>query len=193
MKKNSLLLGFIFAVIGLLMLIWPTGCIKAVVVLLGIEAVANGVYQLLYTRKLFSDVTFQYSVLIRGMMSIVVGLLAFFLPLKFAATMWVVMLYVLAIYLLLGSALLLFSIGKLRDSDVNRSQFVLEALISIVLAIIIIMIPIKVGTALIRFGGILVLLTGATYIFYYLRNRPEVREPIEVVDEISGDFEKSDE
>lgn len=193
MKKNSLFLGVILAVAGLFMLAWPEGCIKAVVILLGIEAFLNGMYQLLYTRKLFPDTTFQYSVLIRGMMSIVVGLLALFLPLRFAAVMWSIMLYVLAFYLLVGSGLLLFSIGKLRDSSVDRRQFVIEALISIVIAAIMIVIPIKVGTSLIRIGGIVIILIGASYIFFYIKNRPEVQEPIEVMDDISGDLEKSNE
>ena len=74
MKKNSLLLGIILAIVGLIMTITPAGCIKAVVIILGIEAVANGIYQLIYTRKLFPDAAFQYSVIIRGMLSIVVSL-----------------------------------------------------------------------------------------------------------------------
>lgn len=193
MKKDSLFLGIILAVAGLCMLIFPRGCIKAVVILLGIESLLNGMYQLLYTRKLFPDTTFQYSVLIRGMLSIVVGLLALSLPLRFAAVMWSVMLYVLAIYLLVGSGLLIFSIGKLRDTSVDRKQFVLEALISVVIALIMIIIPIKLGTSLIRIGGIVIFLIGAAYILLYVKNRPEVREPIEVMDDISGDLEKSDE
>ncbi len=193
MKKDSLFLGVILAAAGLFMIIWPEGCVKAVVILLGIEALLNGMYQLLYTRKLFPDTTFQYSVLIRGMLSIVVGLLALFLPLRFAAVMWSVMLYVLAFYLLAGSGLLIFSIGKLRDTSVDRRQFVLEALISIVIALIMIIIPIKLGTSLIRIGGTVIFLIGAVYILFYIKNRPEVREPIEVVDDISGDLEKSNE
>ena len=187
MKKDSLFLGVILAAAGLFMIIWPEGCVKAVVILLGIEALLNGMYQLLYTRKLFPDTTFQYSVLI------VVGLLALFLPLRFAAVMWSVMLYVLAFYLLAGSGLLIFSIGKLRDTSVDRRQFVLEALISIVIALIMIIIPIKLGTSLIRIGGTVIFLIGAVYILFYIINRPEVCEPIEVVDDISGDLEKSNE
>lgn len=193
MKNNTFFLGIGLSVIGLLMAIWPAGCIQAVVVLLGIEAIVNGGYQLIYTRKLFTDTTFQYSVMIRGMISIVIGLLAVFLPLHFAAAMWTFMLYILAVYLLVSSVLLLFSIGKLRDSSVDRRQFVLEALISIVVAIIIFMVPVKIGTTLVRIGGIIILLASGLFIFYYLKNRPEVQEPIEVMDDISGNLEKSNE
>ncbi len=193
MKQNNLFLGLVLTFVGLIMVFLPGACIKAVVILLGIEALANGVYQLLYTRKLYSDVTFQYSVLIRGMFSIVVGLLACFLPLRFAQIMWTVMLYVLAFYLLTGSALLFFSIGKLRDSSVERRQLVLEAVISVLIAVIIIIIPIKIGTTLIRLGGVAILGIGIAYVIYYFKNRPDVQETIEVMDDISGDLEKSNE
>lgn len=191
MKKNSLLLGIILAIVGLIMTITPSGCIKAVVIILGIEAVANGVYQLLYTRKLFPDAAFQYSVIIRGMLSIVVGLLAFFLPLRFAEIIWTVMLYVLAVYLLVGSALLLFSCGKLQNTNVDRRQFITEAVISIILALIMLLIPVHVGTTLVRIAGIVLILTGAAFIVLYIKNKPLVQGPVQVMDDISGDLTNS--
>lgn len=191
MKKNSLLLGIILAIVGLIMTITPSGCIKAVVIILGIEAVANGVYQLLYTRKLFPDAAFQYSVIIRGMLSIAVGLLAFFLPLRFAEIIWTVMLYVLAVYLLVGSALLLFSCGKLQNTNVDRRQFITEAVISIILALIMLLIPVHVGTTLVRIAGIVLILTGAAFIVLYIKNKPLVQEPVQVMDDISGDLTNS--
>lgn len=191
MKKNSLLLGIILAVVGLIMTITPAGCIKAVVIILGIEAVANGIYQLVYTRKLFPDVAFQYSVIIRGMLSIVVGLLAFFLPLRFAEMLWTVMLYVLAVYLLVGSALLLFSCGKLQDTNVDRRQFITEAVISIILALVMLLIPVHVGTALVRIAGIVLILVGIAFVIFYIKNKPLVQEPVQVMDDISGDLTNS--
>ncbi len=191
MKKNSLFLGIILAVVGLIMAISPAGCIKAVVIILGIEAVANGIYQLIYTRKLFPDATFQYSVLIRGMLSIVVGLLAFCLPLRFAAVVWTAMLYILAVYFLAGSVLLLFSIGKLRDSGIDRKQFVFEAVVSIILGLIMLLIPLKIGAALVRIAGIILCIVGILFVVFYFRNKPLVQEPVQVMDDISGDLTNS--
>lgn len=191
MKKNSLLLGIILAVVGLIMTITPAGCIKAVVIILGIEAVANGIYQLVYTRKLFPDAAFQYSVIIRGMLSIVVGLLAFFLPLRFAEMLWTVMLYVLAVYLLVGSALLLFSCGKLQNTNIDRKQFITEAVISILLALVMILIPVNIGTALVRIAGIALIIVGAAFVVFYIKNKPLVQEPVQVMDDISGDLTNS--
>lgn len=191
MKKNNLLFGLVLFIVGLLMLISPRGCVKSVVVLLGIASVASGIYQLLYTRKLFPDSTFQYSVLVRGMLSIVVGLLAFFLPLKFAEMVITVMLYVLAIYLLVGAALLGYASGKLRDSDVDRKPLIREIVVSIILALVMLLIPAKVGETIIRFGGLGSVLAGVFFIVNYMKNKPLVQEAVQVMDDISGDLTNS--
>lgn len=191
MKKNSLLFGLVLFIVGFLMLISPKGCLKSVVVILGVVCVANGIYQLLYTRKLFPDSTFQYSVLARGMLSIVVGLLAFFLPLKFAEMVITVMLYVLAIYLLVGAALLGYASGKLRDSDVDRKPLIREIVVSVLLAMIMLLIPAEVGEAIIRFGGLAAMLSGVFFIVYYIKNKPLVQEAVQVMDDISGDLTNS--
>ncbi len=191
MKKNSLLLAIILIVVGLIMAITPNGCVKALVIILGLEAVLNGIYQLIYTRKLFPDASFQYSVLIRGMLSIVVGLLAFFLPLRFASVFWTLMLYVLAIYLLAGSVLLLFACGKLQDTEIDRKPFVTEAIISVILAVVMLLIPVQVGRILVRIAGIILFLTGVAFVLVYRRNKPLTQEPVKVMDDISGDLTNS--
>lgn len=193
MKKSSLFIGCILTLAGLLLLIVPKQCVKAIVILLGIESVANGIYSLMYTRKLIPDSSFQYAVISRGMFSIVVGLLAFFLPLKFAAAMWDIMLFVLAVYLIIGALLELYATGKLRETGVDRKQFILESVISICAAIIMFIIGAKGGIVFVRVVGFVALVLGVTYLFITWKTRPIVQEPVEVVDDISGTIEKSDE
>ncbi len=195
MKKNILFAGILLAIIGLLMIVKPSGCIKAVVIILGIEAVANGVYQLIYERKLFPDTTFQYSIVIRSMLSIVVGLLAVSLPLAFAEGILKLITYLLAVYLLIVSILLFYSIGKLRSSNVERKPFVVEALISMAGAVLLFFIhsfiSIESGRRIVRGGGIIMVLVGLLFIYLFIKNRPLVQEPVEVVDDISGDLTNS--
>ena len=193
MKKSSLFIGFLLSLIGLLLLIIPRQCVQAIVILLGIEAVANGIYSLMYTRKLIPDSSFQYTVICRGMLSIVIGLLAFFLPLKFAQAMWNIMLFVLAIYLIIGALLQMYATGKLRETGVDRKQFIIESIISICAAIVMFIIGAKSGIVFVRIVGTVVLLCGLTYLFFLWRTRPLVQEPVEVVDDISGTIEKSNE
>ena len=81
MKKNNLFVGILLVLVGFMLLFFPKQCISWCVALMGIEAVVNGIYSLVHTRKLVPDSDFQKLVFIRGTLSIVVGLLAFFLPL----------------------------------------------------------------------------------------------------------------
>ena len=184
MRKNNILIGILLGVIGLLMVIIPNQCIKAVVVVLGVGAIANGVYNLLYIRKLVPDISFQRVIISRAMMSIVIGLPAFFLPLIFAEVMWTIMIYVLAVYLLLSAGMELYAAGKLRDTGIDRRQFLLDALISIAAAIAMFIIPAKIGIAFVRLAGLVLILVGAAYIFYAWRNRPAEQVEAEVVDDI---------
>ena len=177
------------------MLIKPEGCIKAVVIILGIEAVANGIYQLLYERKLFPDTAFQYSIRVRSMFSIVVGLLAVFLPLTFTEGILKLIAYLLGIYFFVVSILLFYSIGKLRGSNVERKPFVIEALVSLAGAIVMFciqaLISLENGCTIVRLCGIIVILVGVLFGFVYIKNKPLVQEPVEVMDDISGDLTNS--
>ncbi|MGP1458367.1 MAG: DUF308 domain-containing protein [Treponema sp.] len=184
MNKNNIAIGVILAVIGLLMLIIPEQCVKAVVIMIGLGSALNGVYSLVHTRKLVPDASFQYVIISRAMMSIVVGLLAFLLPLTVAKAMWTAMIYVLAVYLLVYAGMVLYALGMIRDSSVDRRQFLLEALIAFAAAVAMFIIPAKIGIAFVRLSGAALILAGAAYIFYAWRNRPAEPVEAEVIDDI---------
>ena len=190
MKKGSLFLGLLFCLAGLLLLIMPGFVIKVLVILFGIEAIANGIYGLIYMRRLIPDSSFQSTVVTRSMLSILIGLLAVFLPLKFAQTMWTIMLFTLAIYMIIVALMEMYLLGKLRTTSVERKPFIFEAIISIVVAILMFIIGAKNGAVFVRIVGALILLAGSLFLFLLWKNRPIVQEPVEVVDDISGTIEK---
>lgn len=178
------------------MAIMPSIWKNIVVIALAIEAVANGLYCLIYTRKLYPDAVFQYAVFGRGMMSIVIGLLSFFLPIMLHQQHEIVIKVVIrifAVYLLISTALQLFSSSKLRDTGVERKHFVIESIISIIVAVVLFIIAAKLGTIVVRIVGIAAILFDAVFLFISYKNRPLVHEAVEVVDDISGEMEKSDE
>ncbi len=186
MRKTNFMLGVLLAVVGLMMIVAPDKCIKVAVILLGIEAVVNGIFSLAKIRQLVSDKDFQFAVLIRGIISIIIGLLAIVLPLKFAETMWTVMLYVLAAYLLVAAVLELYAVAKLRNTGIERKQYVLEAVVSTICAVILFIIPQQIGMIIIRILGVVVLLVSTVYVLYEWRNRPIVVDNVEVVDDNSA-------
>jgi len=67
-------------------------------------------------------------------------------------------------------------------------------LISIVAALILFIVPAeKIGNAILRIAGLIMSLAGGVYVFYAWKNRPIVQEPVEVVNEISGEIETNGE
>lgn len=184
MKHKNLLIGALLSVIGALMLFFPAQCVSAVVILLGLGAVINGIYNLLHTRKLIADSSFQSAVTLRAAVGIVIGLLALFLPLLFARALWTFMLYALAVYLLLNAAFGLFIVGKLHDSGIDRKQFLLDAIISFAASAAMFIIPAKIGFTVVRIAGAALLVVGALYLFYIWKNRSPEQVKAEVIDDI---------
>jgi uncharacterized membrane protein HdeD (DUF308 family) len=186
MRKTNFMLGVLLSVVGLMMIVSPDKCIKVAVLLLGVEAILNGVFNLVKIRQLIVDKDFQLAVFVRGIISIVIGLLAVILPLRFAAAMWTIMLYVIAAYLLLAAVLELYAVAKLRNAGIERKQYVLEAIVSIICSVILFIIPHQIGMVIIRVLGVVVLLVSMVYVLYEWRNRPIVVDNVEVVDDNSA-------
>src|SRR5574344_839652 len=103
MRKSHIALGILVGCIGLMMLFAPAEWIKVTIILLGIGAVINGIYNLKTVRTLVSDSTYQQVISIRGISSIVIGILAILLPLIIAGIVWTIMIYILGVYLLLSA------------------------------------------------------------------------------------------
>ncbi len=174
MRKTYIGIGVLAIVIGLMMLIVPHQCIKAIVVILGVFAVANGVYNLFSIRRLIADSDFAMTITIRGIISIVVGLLAILLPLFFAGVLWTIMVYTLAFYLLISSGLEIYGAIKMKKVGINTKPYIAEIIGSIVIAIILLIIPAEIGTLIVRLLGIAIILIGAGLLFFETRNKPLV-------------------
>ena len=183
MRKTDFTLGVLLAVVALMMIIAPEQCIKVAVIALGIEAVINGIFNLAKGRQLIADKSFQLAVLIRSVTSIVIGLIAIILPLKFAGTMWTIMLYILAAYLLAAAVLQLYTVAKLRDTNIERRLYMIEVIVSFIGAIILFIIPQKIGLVLVRLLGVVLLIVSAGYLLFEWHNRPIVVDDVEVVDD----------
>lgn len=171
MRKSYVGMGFLSLIAGLLMLFSPEAWTKVVVILLGLAAIVNGCFNLFYVRRIFDDDYFRRSIIIRGIVSLAVGLVAVILPLVLAATVWIAMVYLLAAYLLVSAALELYASLRLRASGVDTKPYYGEIVGSIILAIILFIIPAQVGIVLVRICGALLVLSGLGVIFWQWRNR----------------------
>ena len=187
MRKSYLLLAALTAVIGIMMILAPTECVKVSVIVLGIAAIINGLHSLISVRKILPNSAFSTTETIKGFSSIVLGILAVLLPLAFAGILWTVMIYVIAVYLFLSGAVEIFNITQLKAANLETHSFSTEAIVSIILSIIMFCLPAKIGVIIIRLGGIILLIGSAVCIYLEWKHKPLSLEAEILPDD---DFEK---
>ena len=171
MRKTYIGIGVLAIIIGLMMLIVPHQCIKALVIILGVFSVANGVYNLFAIRRLIADSDFAITITIRGIISIIVGLLAILLPLIFAGVIWTIMVYILAFYLLISSGMEIYGATKMKKVGINTKPYIAEIIGSIIIALILLIIPAEIGTLIVRLLGIAIMIVGIGLLFFETRNK----------------------
>lgn len=171
MRKTYIGIGVLAIIIGLMMLIVPHQCIKAIVIILGVFSVANGVYNLFAIRRLIADSDFAITITIRGIISIIIGLLAILLPLIFAGVIWTIMVYILAFYLLISSGMEIYGATKMKKVGINTKPYIAEIIGSIIIALILLIIPAEIGTLIVRLLGIAIMIVGIGLLFFETRNK----------------------
>lgn len=156
--------GIVFAVTGLIMLLSPEGFVSAVVVSLGVAAFASGAYSLIRFRAEIDEPAFRNALTVRAILGMTVGLVAVFMPLVLAGTVWVTLSYLIAGYLVVSSGLELYGILRLCKAGLPYVGYTYEAIASIAIAIILFIFPGTTGIFLVRISGVLVLIGAVAFI-----------------------------
>ena len=159
MKTKNVILGAILAVLGIVMIAIPEYRIMAVVIIVGAAAVAFSVYNLLVVYKKSDDAAFKKTLLIKSIITFVVGLISVICPfvlLKTVETIFKIFSFILAAYLILYAGVSVYSSAKMRAAFPEESKrLIFEALIFVAIAILLILIPIdQFGQAFIRIVGL---------------------------------------
>ena len=186
MKRWYLFSGILAALLGLLVIIFPSFWIKLVVVIIGLAAIGYGIYCLKFTKVLSEDISYRRTILIKGIVSIIAGVLAVLFPLAIGNAAWAAMTWVLIFYLMLSAAAGFYAAALLKDSGVERKRYIIENLILLTVAVLLILLsPRELGPAIVRMLGIVILVAGAGLIvFDVISNRSVVKaDVVEVKDE----------
>ena len=165
MKNWNLFTGIGLAVLGLLVIIFPTFWFKVVVILLGLASIAYGIYSLKFTRTILENSSYELSLMIKGIVSIVVGVSAVAFPLAIGNAAWTVMIWILVGYLIVSAILGFYAAALLKDSKVNRKKYFLENLGLLAIAVfLIILTPNALAKVIFRIVGIVAIVAGAVII-----------------------------
>lgn len=187
MKRWYLYSGILAALLGLLVIIFPTFWIRLVVVIIGLAAIAYGVYSLKITKAIFDDSDYKKTILIKSIVSIIAGVMAVLFPLAIGGAAWTAMIWVLIIYLLVSAAIGFYSVALLKDSGLDRKRYIIENLLLLAVAVVLILIsPRSLGNAIIRLIGIITLCAGVVLIVFDLLSiKGEKTQEIQVSQESS--------
>lgn len=164
--RSYLVAGIIFSITGLIMLIAPHGFIGAVVISLGVAAFISGLYTFTRFRTEVDDPVFRRTLTVRAFLSMGVGVLAIILPLALAGTVWVITAYILAAHLIISSVLELYAVTRMKESGVETTGYLYEAIASLAIALVLLIVPGQTGIFLVRSAGVLVVLAGVACILY---------------------------
>ena len=129
MKRWYLFSGILAAILGLLVIIFPSFWIKLVVVIIGLAAIAYGIYSLRFTKAISDDISYRRTIIIKSIVSIIAGLMAVLFPLAIGGAAWTAMIWVLIIYLLASAAIGFYAAALLKDSGVERKRYIIENLL----------------------------------------------------------------
>ena len=159
MKTKNVILGVILAVLGIVMIAIPDTCIKAVVVIVGAAAVAFSVYNLLVVYKQSEDAAFKKTLLIKSIITFIVGLVSVICPfvlVKTVEAIFKIISIVLAVYLILYAGVSVYSSAKLKSVYPEESKkLIFEALIFVAISVLLILMPInQFGPAFVRIVGL---------------------------------------
>lgn len=167
MKRWYLFSGILAAILGLLVIIFPSFWIKLVVVIIGLAAIAYGIYSLRFTKAISDDILYRRTIIIKSIVSIIAGLMAVLFPLAIGGAAWTAMIWVLIIYLLTSAAIGFYAAALLKDSGVERKRYIIENLLLLAVAVVLILIsPRALGNAIIRMIGVVVLIAGVGLILF---------------------------
>lgn len=157
-------LGILSAVVGLLAVINPKTSIEAIVVLIGIGAIVNGINSILKVKKFSFPPYFERAIIIKSVAGILVGILAAVLPFAFFSMIQKIVrifLYIQAVFLILSAATEFI----LASSTENSAHLISEAVCSVFIAVMLFMLPADFGVKLVRAAGILIMISGVIFAF----------------------------
>lgn len=183
---SGLFFSIIAVVLGVLCAVFTDFSIKIVVIALGATAVVKGIYDLVKVRKLLNDdAVFRKTVLIRSLISIVVGLLAVGLPMAFfktAQTIVHILLYILGIYFIFCALGGFLMVRRLNNAEIGSKVYKFETVIYLLIAVLLFMLAAIGIQSILRIAGIVLAVCGVIGGIYSWHSQSQVLKPDAVVD-----------
>ncbi len=177
------LIAIVLIILGIFILVRREVFEQVFFIALGIVAIITGINSLATMNKYSFGRFNRSTTLVKGIVSIIIGVLAVVLPLAVGGAVWHIIIYVLAAQLLLSAIVLLIDAFAVRSVGFSPAPLVVESLASLVLAAVLFLSPRSIADLLITILGIVVIVVGLTLGLLALYSRKKnVDVTIEAVD-----------
>ena len=183
---GQLLIGLVIVAAGVFILVRTESFLQIFVIILGLAAIINGSLALISMNRYAFGKYNRNATIVKGILGLVVGVLAVVLPLATAETTWMIFIYILAGQMLISAFITLVASASVRRQKLAATPMVQEALVNLVLAVILFLFPRSLGTLLINILGIIVIAVGATIggLAFYAREKRDLEAVVEVEAEV---------
>ena len=160
---KMLLLGIVIIAIGILIIGHTDSFLKIVMIAAGIGAVIDGVYTLIGVKRWNYTALTKNLATIKGFESLVVGLAAVLMAIFAADAALTVMVYIFAVGLLFSSVVSFENAAVAKSFDISdmRSHFIVEAVISLLVAILLFFKPVDTLVKVVQILAIGFMVIGA--------------------------------
>ena len=164
--------GVLLIALGVFMMIREDLVKQILVIALGLSALMSSIVSLVTLKRYhFSRFSFS-STLFKGITGIIIGVLAVVLPLFASESVWNVIMYILASQFVISSFVLYSDSLVLRKTAFTSRPLVIEATISLILALLLFIFPRESANLFILLLAIIVMVVGLTFIllgYFYSR------------------------
>lgn len=171
------------AILGLVMIFAAEPIIKVLVIALGVFLIISGFYSMTIMSKLSAEKRFKIDIYIRGILSIILGILSVILPATMAQFAWNAMMIIIGVFALFSAAMEIYAAKILNDAGVPVKRYIIEIIGTIIAAIVVFMLPSSFGFALIKIGGIALIILSIIMAIIAWKNRDIIQNDADVVDE----------
>ena len=158
-----LLIGVIAIVVGILILNHTDSFLKIIMIAAGIGAVISGAFTLIGVSKWkYTDLTKRLAI-IKGFESLVVGIGAVFIAIFAADAALTVMVYVFAVGLLFSAFVSFENAAVAKNFDIAdmKTQFILEGVISLLIALLLFFKPVETLVKVVQILSIAFIVVGS--------------------------------
>lgn len=160
-----LVVGVVAIIIGSLVMNHSDSLLKLIMVVAGLAALSDGVYTLLGVRRWNFTSTTKTLAQVKGLESVVIGAAAIVIAIFLEAAI-TVMVYIFAAGLIFSSVVSFqnATVGKKFEIQDMRNHFMIEGVITLLIAIILICNPVGSLLTIVKVLGIVIIVVGALFV-----------------------------